>query len=567
MLTEDEQKLLKIYGVQSEEQTDDEGWSISTGSEDEGYYDEEPAKPVKKSRGLIVGVNDLATVNPKLTEEWDYEKNEGTPQDYTGGSHYKAYWVCSNCGYKWDTPIKSRHINGRGCKICAKQKQVNNFVATKVAQSGSLADTAPYLLEEWDYIENNNRGLDPMKITANCSKLAHWVCKVCKHPWDATVNTRYSQNTGCPVCANKALMHGYNDLASKYPDIAEDWDIEANYPLTPMDIVYGSHEKVHWVCKICGHHWDTAVSERTSHGRGCPECGKIKQGISKRRNLILKIGSLADTNPELAEEWHPIKNADLTPNDVTAGSETIAWWKCRVCGHEWEKRIASRNSGLGCPACANRAVNKGVNDLATKRPDLAVEFNNGENGITASEVVYSTSNKYNWKCSVCGHVWSTSCEKRVSGTGCPVCSGSYGEKALYSLLDVKRVPFEYQKKFNNIQVSFFPFDFYVPSSRVVIEIDGEQHFRERTGWGSLERVCKKDNLKSKFCLAYNYYLLRIPYIRNVNFEDYLARCVLSFLETRIVPDSIIEIYAQHEFSNYAEIARKQNERVLAEKSC
>jgi hypothetical protein len=40
--------------------------------------------------------------------------------------------------------------------------------------------------------------------------------------------------------------------------------------------------------------------------------------------------SLADVNPELAKQWHPDKNGDLTPDDVLPGSNKKVWWRCSV---------------------------------------------------------------------------------------------------------------------------------------------------------------------------------------------------------------------------------------------
>jgi hypothetical protein len=55
--------------------------------------------------------------------------------------------------------------------------------------------------------------------------------------------------------------------------------------------------------------------------------------------------------PELAAEWHPTKNGDLTPKDVPTGSSKRATWRC-VEGHEWIAIISSRAGGRGCPTCA-----------------------------------------------------------------------------------------------------------------------------------------------------------------------------------------------------------------------
>lgn len=62
--------------------------------------------------------------------------------------------------------------------------------------------------------------------------------------------------------------------------------------------------------------------------------------------------SLAETHPELAKQWHPIKNGDLTANYVTKGSHKKVWWKCdKGEDHEWESIIGNRTKGKNCPYC------------------------------------------------------------------------------------------------------------------------------------------------------------------------------------------------------------------------
>ena len=67
--------------------------------------------------------------------------------------------------------------------------------------------------------------------------------------------------------------------------------------------------------------------------------------------MIDKEKSLAYRFPELAKEWHPVKNGDLTPNDVTVGSNKNVWWIGK-CGHEWDSVVKERVRGYGCPVCA-----------------------------------------------------------------------------------------------------------------------------------------------------------------------------------------------------------------------
>jgi hypothetical protein len=63
---------------------------------------------------------------------------------------------------------------------------------------------------------------------------------------------------------------------------------------------------------------------------------------------------LQKVNPEVSKEWHPTKNGDLTPKDVTPNSHKKAWWICKEKRHEWAAVVFSRNKGRGCPYCSGR---------------------------------------------------------------------------------------------------------------------------------------------------------------------------------------------------------------------
>ena len=84
----------------------------------------------------------------------------------------------------------------------------------------------------------------------------------------------------------------------------------------------------------------------------------------------MKSKSLAETHPEVAKQWHPTKNGDLSPKDFTHGTHKKVWWKCdKGEDHEWIARIAKRTRGSGCPICSGRKVVKS-NCLKTTHPDV-----------------------------------------------------------------------------------------------------------------------------------------------------------------------------------------------------
>ena len=81
-------------------------------------------------------------------------------------------------------------------------------------------------------------------------------------------------------------------------------------------------------------------------------------------------------DPELAKEWDPNNNGDLTPYDVTPGSHKKVGWKCQLCSYEWETRIYVRTRS-DCPECGNKKKGESF-----KRNRLAKKMAEGQKPIT-----------------------------------------------------------------------------------------------------------------------------------------------------------------------------------------
>ena len=104
---------------------------------------------------------------------------------------------------------------------------------------------------------------------------------------------------------------------------------------TPCESFWTESQLVDGKCPDCGREWKCSINSMTRKGRfGCAECSKKHRGKSFTQGVVKKVGSLAETMPELSKEWHPTKNGDLTPNDITAGKFKPVWWLCPKCGYE-----------------------------------------------------------------------------------------------------------------------------------------------------------------------------------------------------------------------------------------
>ena len=153
-------------------------------------------------------------------------------------------------------------------------------------------------------------------------------------------------------------------------DLLSQWDGPGNAPLTPATVSYGSRRKVWWQCDH-GHRWQAAVYTRTGGASGCPYCAGKRPWPG--------FNDLASQYPDLAAQWHPTRNGDLTPDQVLCGSNRRVWWQCPQ-GHQWSAIVKSRTEGAGCPYCASRQVSAGFNDLAARFPHLAQEWHPEKNG-------------------------------------------------------------------------------------------------------------------------------------------------------------------------------------------
>jgi len=347
----------------------------------------------------------LAEIKPKLAKEWHSTRNgDLTPFDVTAGSNKKVWWKCEE-GYdhEWVTSIFHR-ASGTKCPMCSGRT---------VSKSTCLATVRPDLAKEWHPTKNGD--ITPLDVLPKVKFKVWWKCnKGNDHEWLTSPSTR-SQGKGCPICANLKVVLS-NCLATLNPKLAKEWHPTKNADLTPYDVGEGTGEKVWWKCdKGDDHVWRTTVSDR-SNGRGCPICSGHKLVLSN---------SLATVVPDLAKEWHPTKNGNLTPYDVSKGSEKKVWWKCdKGVDHEWRVSTNSRSSrGSGCPICVNQKVVLS-NCLATLNPKVAKEWHPTKNGdITPYDVGDKSGKEVWWKCDKGDdHEWQVSINNRSQGKGCPVCA-------------------------------------------------------------------------------------------------------------------------------------------------
>jgi len=286
----------------------------------------------------------LSITHPDIDKDWDYGKNKScgkwdydkngdlTPEKVTAGSHIIIDWICSSCGYKWETKIYNRALNDSGCPKCA-------IIKRSILQT---SDTEEFIKKatEAQKIYGRKYNYSKVKYKNNHTEVI-FVCP--DHGEFEQTPLNHLSGHGCPKCAiiKRAILQTSNAgklFVQKAIEVQKTYGRKYNYSKVKYK---NSYTKVIFICSDHGE-FEQTPSDHLS-GRGCPKCaGKV----------ACEENCLSTTHPDICKEWDYEKNGDLTPKKVTYGSTIIIDWKCSRCGHEWKSTPNSRtNKGSGCPNC------------------------------------------------------------------------------------------------------------------------------------------------------------------------------------------------------------------------
>lgn len=342
----------------------------------------------------------FAELHPTKNKKIDFSK-------IFENSARKVWWVCAkNSKHIWQQSVTARTRLKYGCPYCSGRKTL---------REDSFAFLYPELAKELH--PTKNKDFDPFNFRSHSNKNVWWLCEA-GHEWQQAIHNRVRRKSGCKQC--KKIK---NSLAYAHPEIAKEWHPTKNLPLTPKEVSVSSKERVWWLC-ASGHEWQVRVSTRTFSKSKCPVCSKITP-------IAFSLPSLEVHNSELAKQWHPTKNDDLNPSDITAGSNRKVWWACPVdSAHEWQASVSNRNKGRGCPYCSKTIVNP-QDTLLARFPKIAKQWHPTKNGkLKPTNISYGSARRVWWQCiDDPQHEWQSTVASRTqknkkNKSACPICSKS-----------------------------------------------------------------------------------------------------------------------------------------------
>ena len=361
----------------------------------------------------------------RLLLDWNYEKNApAQPSDFTRVSNFKVWWKCHECGYEWQAKISNR-VHGRGCPACSG----------KVLYVGhnDLATQEPDLAKEWHPTMNGD--LRPCDVMRGQARKVWWLCPQ-GHSYQASLNKRSSDHTGCPIC-NSGRQTSFREQAFFYyiKQIFSDAVSRYQAPwlgrfeldiFIPSRILAIEYDGVAW------HHQEKFERERR------------KFSLCRERGI--RLIRIKEQMPE-ETVGHDLADEILSVEDIERGENfqnlvQLVLDRIDPRSNMWTRRDPRLvHSPIHVDLDRDRFMIRSVfgvikGSFGERYPELAREWHPTLNDEqTPFMFKPGSSFKAWWICPKCGREYEATISHRVGGTGCANCcrekfAASYRENHL-----------------------------------------------------------------------------------------------------------------------------------------
>lgn len=269
--------------------------------------------------------------------------------------------------------------------------------------------------------------------------------------------------------------------------------------LTVTEMLYGYNNGKHTYCRCENDVGEEVVVRLDALRSGATKTAKGAQTKGIKKNLIgLRFGRLT---VRCEADGRASNGSILYHCDCDCGNDCIA-----------SSGNLTRNRTLSCGCLTQEHYDAQARDLTGMRFGGLVAIQCiGKRGTPGNQ-------KRTWLCLCdCGNYCEVTLSDLVTGNtqSCGCQQMSHGERLIFDLLTQYQISFVPQKTFNDCRYyRKLPFDFYLENYNVVIEYDGEQHFRPVDFFGGEEEFNirkKRDEIKTNYCIKHNIHLIRIPY--------------------------------------------------------
>lgn len=407
--------------------------------------------------------------------------------------------------------------------------------------------------------------LQPIQVFKSSNKMFWFNCDKCSHKILVTLNN-ISNGQWCRFCNKNDLCEKddcdtcYNKSFASHP-MAPLWSSKNIFG--PRMIGKGSEKKCWFQCKKCNHEYDSVlyVLKIENH---CPYCANQK--LCQNEDCIICFEKSCASH-SMKDAWSSTN--DTTPRQIFLQANKKIKFNCTICNHLYETTPNHYyNRDGSCSYCANKKLcekdtcQSCFNKSFASHPHVHCWSTKNKN--TPRSMFKGSETKCIFECDICHSEFESKLYNVLTGYWCPFCKNkSEGKmfnyiKKLYP--DCKtQVRFDWCRfsKTNNIM----PFDFGLLDKKILIELDGEQHFKQISNWDSPENVQEKDMEKIKYSIQQGYSIIHIYQVDvwkdNYDWKTILQNAITSLQDNK---KSIIFISTGDKYNSYI----KQLENVYYE---
>jgi hypothetical protein len=407
----------------------------------------------------------------------------------------KLAYICLKHQYTGVQYVDWAHFSrDQGCRCCGKENKRNG-------REKPLEDYNAKVLVE-------SKGLEFVKITRENSKLCiYYICP--KHREVGTQKTSLESirrmKIGCPYCIgrNKTTESFRAELFNLNPNIR----VRGEY--------INAATSIECECLIDGTIWSPTPNALLC-GQGCPECGRIASNLHSTKSNDMFVTQLYNMNP------------DILPLQEYVQSKIPIWVMCKKCGHKWQSTPDSLLHGSGCLECLKQELH---DTQAKSNEKFLEELAKANPMLRPLDPYYNDHTKIRVECLIHHYIWPAAPNKILRRhTGCPKCSMYTNEQKIAQYFSGRNEDIEPQKRYDDCRdKNPLPFDIYVSKYNLLIEYQGEQHYKPiRRGSMTEDEALEQlritqyhDKIKLEYCVKNNIPLVRVPYWKQDNIEDFL----------------------------------------------
>jgi very-short-patch-repair endonuclease len=365
------------------------------------------------------------------------------------------------------------------------------------------------------YLSKTNN-VNPRLIPKFSHKKFIFDCDKCNHSFNIILSL-VSNNSWCPYCSNSKLCEN-NDCIDCYEksfasnEKSQYWSNENE--LLPRQIFKGSGKKYLFNCNICNHSFEKMIKHMNNLDGWCIYCANRKLCDNNNCNICFDK-SLASHEKS---QYFSAEN-DLLPREINKYSHDKYIFDCSECKHTFLLSPKHILRGVWCAYCSipckkicdNNDCNFCYNKSFASHPKSIYWSNKNE--ILPRQVIKYSNSKYYFECNICNKTFYSALSHICNKTWCPFCMNKTELKLLNWLNDnynsieiIHSIKFEWCK--NEETNRFLPFDFLF-NNKIIIELDGSQHFKQVRDWKSPEFHQERDIYKMKCALEKKYHIIRI----------------------------------------------------------